>query len=60
MSQVLYYRQHWMATLKDRHVCQIALFEDGLNNQGILAAVHSPLRIRATQTAGNSEKNDEF
>ena len=23
MSQVIRYRQYWMATLKDRHVCQI-------------------------------------
>jgi hypothetical protein len=21
MSQILYYRQHWMATLKERHAC---------------------------------------
>ena len=23
MSQILYYRQHWMATLKERHVCKV-------------------------------------
>jgi hypothetical protein len=23
MSQVILYRQNWMATLKDRHICQI-------------------------------------
>lgn len=23
MSQVILYRQYWMATLKERHVCQI-------------------------------------
>ena len=23
MSQVILYRQYWMATLKDRHTCQI-------------------------------------
>ena len=23
MSQVILYRQYWMATLKDRHCCQI-------------------------------------
>jgi hypothetical protein len=23
MSQVILYRQNWMATLKDRHVCQV-------------------------------------
>ena len=23
MSQILRYRQYWMATLKDRHACQI-------------------------------------
>ncbi len=23
MSQVIWYRQNWMATLKDHHVCQV-------------------------------------
>jgi hypothetical protein len=23
MSQILYYRQHWKATLRDRHFCHV-------------------------------------